>query len=150
MVYYLERAQMIPADIDTVWRFFADPRNLNEVTPPDMDFAFVHGGDEPMYAGQIIEYRVMIVPGWRVRWLTQITHVEEKHRFIDEQRLGPYRLWIHEHCFESLASGVWMTDHVTYALPFGFLGRLIHALFVKRRLNRIFDYRRQKVAEIFS
>ncbi len=117
MVYYLERAQMIPADIDTVWRFFADPRNLNEVTPPDMDFAFVHGGDEPMYAGQIIEYRVMIVAGWRVHWLTQITYVEEKHRFIDEQRLGPYRLWIHEHCFESLASGVWMTDHVTMLCP---------------------------------
>jgi ligand-binding SRPBCC domain-containing protein len=86
----------------------------------------------------------------RVRWLTQITHVEHGHRFIDEQRAGPYRLWIHEHRFEPLPSSVRMIDHVTYALPFGPLGDLVHALYVRRRLAYIFDYRREKVNVLFS
>ncbi len=150
MIYTLHREQAIPAPLDQVWAYFATPRNLNEMTPPDMDFEFIAGGDEPMYAGQVIEYKVAILPGLRVRWLTQITHVREKEMFIDEQRIGPYRLWIHEHRFQQVDGGVRMTDHVTYALPFGPLGDLVHALFVRRRLAHIFDFRRQQVAELFS
>ena len=150
MIYTLHREQIIPAPIERVWAYFATPRNLNEMTPPDMAFEFIHGGDEPMYAGQIIAYKVAILPGVRVRWLTQITHVEPGHRFIDEQRLGPYRLWIHEHRFEPLPDGVRMTDQVTYALPFGPLGDLTHALYIRRRLEQIFDYRREKVNALFA
>ena len=120
------------------------------MTPPDMAFEFLHGGDEPMYPGQIILYKVTILPGVRVRWLTQITHVEPGIRFIDEQRVGPYRLWIHEHRFESLPGGVRMTDQVIYALPFGPLGDLIHAFYIRRRLEKIFDYRHEKVNTLFS
>ncbi len=150
MIYTLHHEQVIPAPLDQVWAYFATPRNLNEMTPPDMDFEFIAGGDEPMYAGQVIEYKVAILPGLRVRWLTQITHVREKEMFIDEQRIGPYRLWIHEHRFQQVDGGVRMTDHVTYALPFGTLGDLVHALFVRRRLAHIFDFRRQQVAGLFS
>jgi ligand-binding SRPBCC domain-containing protein len=149
-IYYLIQKQLVRADIERVWDYFATPRNLNEMTPPDMDFQFVHGGEEPMYAGQIIEYRVMIVPGVRVRWLTEITHVEPLRRFIDEQRMGPYRLWIHEHYFEPTDRGVLMTDHVTYALPFGPLGQIVHSMFVRKRLESIFRYRYQVVEKIFS
>lgn len=150
MNYTLYRQQLIPAPIERVWDYFATPRNLNEMTPPDMAFEFIQGEDEPMYAGQMIAYKVMIVPGVRVRWLTQITHVEPGKRFIDEQRLGPYRLWIHEHRFEPQQNGVKMTDQVTYALPFGPLGDLVHALYVRRRLAYIFDYRRAKVNALFA
>ena len=149
MIYKLHREQTIPASIERVWNYFATPRNLNEMTPPDMDFEFIHGGDKPMYAGQVIAYKVAILPKMRVRWLTQITHVEQGYRFIDEQRAGPYRLWIHEHRFEPLPEGVQMTDHVTYALPFGPLGDLVHSLYVRQRLAYIFDYRREKVAALF-
>jgi len=150
MIYTLHREQIIPAPTERVWAYFATPRNLNEMTPPDMAFEFVHGGDEPMYAGQTIAYKVTILPGVRVRWLTQITHVESGRRFIDEQRVGPYRLWIHEHRFEPFPNGVRMTDHVTYALPFGPLGDLIHALYIRRRLEQIFDYRRMNVNALFA
>lgn len=149
MIYTLHRQQVIPASIERVWAYFATPRNLNEMTPPDMNFEFIHGGDEPMYAGQLIDYKVTILPGARVRWLTQITNVELGYRFIDEQLAGPYHLWIHEHRFEPLPSGVRMIDHVTYALPFGLLGELVHSLYVRRRLENIFDYRREKVKELF-
>lgn len=74
----------------------------DEMNLPDMAFEFVNGGDEPMYAGQTIAYKVTIMPGVRVRWLMQIIHMEPGRCFIDEQRLGPYRLWIHEPRFERL------------------------------------------------
>lgn len=150
MIHTLHREQTIPTPLNQVWAYFATPRNLNEMTPPDMDFEFIAGGDEPMYAGQVIEYKVAILPGLRVRWLTQITHVREKEMFIDEQRIGPYRLWIHEHRFQPVDGGVRMTDHVTYALPFGLLGDLVHALFIRRRLAYIFNFRRQEVEALFS
>jgi ligand-binding SRPBCC domain-containing protein len=150
MNYTLHREQVIPAPIERVWAYFATPRNLNEMTPPDMAFEFIGGGDEPMYPGQIITYKVAILPRMRIRWLTQITHVDPGHRFIDEQRIGPYRLWIHEHRFEPLPNGVHMTDHVTYTLPFGPLGNLTHTLYIRRRLEKIFDYRREKVNALFA
>lgn len=150
MIYTLHREQVIPAPIERVWAYFATPRNLNEMTPPNMAFEFVHGGEQPMYAGQIIAYKLAILPGLRVRWLTQITHVEPGRRFVDEQRVGPYRLWIHEHHFEPIPDGVHMIDHVTYALPFGPLGDLVHMLYIYRRLAQIFDYRWEKVNKMFS
>ncbi len=150
MIHTLHREQIIPSSAEIVWTYFATPRNLNEMTPPDMDFEFIFGGSEPMYAGQIIAYKVAILPGVRIRWLTQITHVESGCRFIDEQRAGPYRLWIHEHRFEPISQGVRMTDHVTYTLPFGPLGDLVHALYIQRRLEQIFDYRRDKVHTLFT
>ena len=150
MIHTLHREQAIPAPLDQVWAYFATPRNLNEMPPPDMGFEFIAGGDEPMYAGQVIEYKVGILPRLRVRWLTQISHVREGEMFIDEQRIGPYRLWIHEHRFQPMDGGVRMTDHVTYALPFGPLGDLVHALVIRRRLHSIFDFRRRKVAELFG
>ena len=149
MIYTLHREQVIPAPIERVWAYFATPFNLNEMTPPDMAFEFVQGGDEVMYAGQVIAYKVAVLPGIRVRWLTQITHVEPGRSFIDEQRAGPYRLWIHEHRFELLPQGVHMTDHVTYALPFGPLGDFVHAVYIRQRLKNIFDYRREKVKTLF-
>ena len=149
MIHTLHREQVIPAPIEQVWAYFATPRNLNAMTPPDMAFEFVQGGDEAMYAGQVIAYKVAILPGIRVRWLTQITHVEPGRFFIDEQRAGPYRLWIHEHRFKLLQEGVQMTDHVTYALPFGPLGDVVHAIYIRQRLKNIFDYRREKVKTLF-
>jgi len=149
-VYRLIRQQFIPAPIERVWAYFATPANLNEMTPPDLDFEIVCGGEPPMYEGQIIEYRVRFLPFVRSLWLTEIVHVTECCSFVDEQRLGPYRFWYHEHLFEPVEGGVQMTDRLTYALLFGVLGDLVHALWVRRKLEHIFDFRRQKVAQIFG
>jgi ligand-binding SRPBCC domain-containing protein len=149
-VYRLIRQQFIPAPIERVWAYFATPANLNEMTPPDLDFEIVCGGEPSMYEGQIIEYRVRFLPFVRSLWLTEIVHVTECRSFVDEQRLGPYRFWYHEHLFEPVEGGVQMTDRLTYALLFGALGDLVHALWVRRKLEHIFDFRRQKVAQIFG
>lgn len=149
-VHRLYQKQFIPAPIERVWDYFATPSNLNEMTPPDLNFEIIHGGETRMYAGQIIEYRVQFLPGVKSLWLTEIAHVVEGLYFVDEQRLGPYRFWYHEHLFEPDEGGVWMTDRVTYALPFGLLGELTHALWVHRKLTHIFDFRHQKVIQIFG
>ncbi len=116
-----------------------------------MSFEIVGGVSPRMYAGQMIEYRVGVMPGVRMRWLTEITQVVEGEYFIDEQRIGPYRLWHHEHMFMEVAdgSGVSMTDRVTYEVGWGWTGELVHALWIKRQLAEIFDYRTKRVAEFF-
>ncbi len=149
MIYRLTKEQTIPAPLEEVWAFFSAPQNLNTITPPDMNFEIIWGGDAAMYPGQLIEYRVEFLPGLRSRWLTEIAHLRDRAYFVDEQRIGPYRFWYHEHRFEPAPSGVKMTDTVTYALPFGLFGRIAHALFVRRRLEHIFAFRDQKVAELF-
>lgn len=150
MIHVLLREQFLPADPARVWEYFATPRNLNDMTPPDMSFEIVRGGDGRMHAGQMIEYRVSVLPGLRVRWLTEIRHVREGTYFVDEQRIGPYRFWYHEHIFEPVAGGVRMTDRVTYALPGWLFGELLHVVFIRRRLQQIFDYRRARAAALFG
>jgi ligand-binding SRPBCC domain-containing protein len=150
MIHYLHREQTIPAPLEEVWDYFCDPRNLNELTPPDMSFEIVHGGDVRMYEGQIIEYRVEFLRGVRALWLTEISHVRKGVYFVDEQRVGPYRLWYHEHIFEVSSSGTKMTDHVTYLIPFGILGELLNAVWISKRLDHIFNFRREKISEIFG
>lgn len=150
MIYYLQREQVIPGSLKDVWEFFCDPFNLNTITPPDMNFEIVAGGDTKMYLGQMIEYRVEFIRGVRSLWLTEITHVRDGQFFVDEQRVGPYRFWHHEHLFENVEGGVRMTDRVTYVLPFGLLGDVVHAVWVKGRLHSIFDFRVKKITELFG
>lgn len=102
-----------------------------------------------MYEGQIIEYKVEFIRGVRSLWLTEIAHVRENEYFVDE-RVGPYRFWYHEHSFASVDTGVKMTDHVTYAAPFGFFGDIVHAVWIRQKLKAIFDFRYQKISETFG
>jgi len=150
VIHHLEREQVIPADIGRVWEDFATPANLDEMTPPDMAFEIVCGGEERMHAGQLIEYRVEVFPGWKTRWLTVIRHVCEGQYFVDEQRTGPYSFWYHEHHFEPVTGGVRIKDHIAYQLPFGVLGEMLHALVIRPRLEAIFDFRCSKIEELFG
>lgn len=150
-VQILHRVQLIPAPLDEVWSFFADPGNLLRITPPDMHFEVISVSQGPhIYAGQLIEYKLRPLPWLRTFWLTEITQVEERHYFVDEQRRGPYKLWHHQHHFREIQDGVEMTDLVHYLIPFGFLGDLVGALFVRRRLEEIFAYRRKVVSSVFG
>lgn len=150
MIHYLHREQVIPAPVETVWGYFCDPKNLNAITPPDMNFDIRQGGDTAMYEGQMIEYRVEFIRGIRSLWLTEIAHVRECEYFVDEQRIGPYRFWYHEHIFEAAPAGTRMTDRVTYAVPFGILGDAVNYFWIAKRLQHIFEYRRYKIAELFG
>lgn len=149
MYRLLERTQDLAAPLDRVWDFFATPANLNELTPPDLRFVIL-GEPGPMRAGQLIRYHIRVAPLVRIHWLTEIRHVVPGSSFVDEQRSGPYAFWYHEHHFASIPGGVRMTDRVTYALPAGPLGDLVHAAWVGAKLRHIFDYRDRRAGEIFG
>lgn len=150
-VFSIKTVQLIKTDIDTAWDFFSSPKNLQKITPDSLGFNIIskHHGDK-MYPGQIIEYTVKPVMGIPLYWMTEITHVEDKKYFIDEQRFGPYSLWHHQHHFRQTEAGVEMTDIVHYKIPFGMLGDLAHLLFVKKQLKAIFDYRYEVVEKLFG
>jgi len=150
-VHSFEKVQCIPASLEKVWDFFADPTKLPSITPPYMQFQVISRdrGDR-IYAGQVIEYRLRPLPWFRVYWMTEITHVKQGVYFVDEQRRGPYSLWHHQHHFRTTQTGVEMTDIVHYEIPFGFIGGLANALFVQRKLKELFRYRFERVEEIFG
>ena len=150
MVHYLHYEQVIPAPREKVWEYFCTPHNLNKITPPDMNFEICSGGDVTMYPGQLIEYRVEFVKGVRLPWLTEIAHVRDGIYFVDEQRMGSYRFWYHEHHFEDHDAGTKMTDHVTYMVPFGILGDILNRFWISDRLKHIFNFRRKKIVELFG
>jgi ligand-binding SRPBCC domain-containing protein len=149
-LHTLEQTQFLAVSPEEAWAFFSTPRNLDAITPPDMGFRLESGGDEPLHDGQIITYRVRLAPLLEVSWVTEIKFVEPGRSFVDEQRFGPFKFWHHRHTFEPVPGGVWIGDRVHYALPFGPLGSLVHALAVRRRLERIFHYRRDILASRFA
>lgn len=147
----IKTVQNIPASLEKVWDFFSDHANLQAITPAQMKFQVIsqHHGDD-IYAGQIIEYTLKPVLGITVYWMTEITHVERRKFFVDEQRKGPYSMWHHQHHFKAIDGGTEMIDIVHYRNPLGFLGNLANVIFVKKQLDAIFDYRFKRVEEIFG
>ena len=150
IVYRLSSKQKLPITIDKAWEFLSSPKNLKTITPAYMSFDIVSGADRPMFAGQIIQYIVTPVLGIKTNWVTEITHVVDKQYFVDEQRFGPYALWHHKHFIKEIDGGVEMEDIIDYKVPFGFLGRLVHPIFVKPKLTEIFNHRTKKLIELFG
>ncbi len=145
-VHILERSQRVPVSVEQAFAFYADALNLEPLTPPWLHFEVTTPGPIVMAAGALLDYRLKLhrVP---VRWQTKIESWEPPHGFVDTQRKGPYSLWEHTHSFEP--AGVDETiirDRVRYAIPLGPLGTLANALFVRRDLERIFDFRAAAVA----
>jgi ligand-binding SRPBCC domain-containing protein len=132
--------------LEEVFAFFADARNLQAITPDWLDFAVLTPAPIPMRPGALIDYRLR-VRGFPIRWQSEITAWEPPDRFVDEQRRGPYRLWIHEHRFEARDGGTLVSDCVRYAAPGG---RLVEWLFVRRDVERIFQFRRDKLLTLFD
>lgn len=146
----IHRLQRLSIPLHTAWNFFSDPRNLREITPPALGFQVTSAPAEKMYPGLIIAYTITPLFGIPRRWITEITHVAEPDLFVDEQRFGPYRFWHHQHLFRAIAGGVEMEEIVHYIIPFGWLGHFAAGKRVKKELQKIFDFRREVLAEKFG
>ncbi|MDC8003801.1 SRPBCC family protein [Aureisphaera galaxeae] len=149
-IFTLHSKQNLPISMTEAWDFLSDPRNLKTITPDYMGFEILSGADRPMYAGQIIQYIVTPVLGIKTKWVTEITHVKEGIYFVDEQRFGPYSLWHHKHFLKEIDGGVEMEDIVDYKIPFGIIGRWMHPILVRPKLKEIFEYRTNKLIELFG
>lgn len=149
-VHVLKREQVVAADLTSCWDFFSNPANLRTITPPELDFRVLSELPAAVYPGQMIVYRVRPIFGIPVTWLTEITHVDEGRFFCDEQRIGPYRIWHHEHHFEECPEGVLMRDLVHYVLPLSPLSEIFHSSLVLPQLNKIFDFRITTIEKVFA
>jgi len=150
-IFTLQQTQMIPAPIHIVWEFISSPYNLKLITPEYMGFEVLTKDlPDKMYPGMIIAYKVKPLLNIPMTWVTEITHVRDFEFFVDEQRIGPYKLWHHQHHLKEVDGGVLMTDIVNYKLPFGLLGKAAHPIIIKPKLNDIFNYRKNKVEAIFG
>ena len=143
--YRLTSAVQIDRPIEEVFDFFSAARNLEEITPPWMQFHVVTPEPIEMEAGLLIDYRLR-VHGVPLKWQSEISDWQPPYRFVDEQRKGPYRVWHHEHTFEERDGGTFVRDVVDYAVPGG---ALVHRLFVRRDLLAIFRYRTEKLSQLF-
>ena len=148
-LYRLRRSQTLQASLQEAWHFFSSPLNLSSITPPWLNLA-VHGEvSGRMFPGMVIRYRLTPLWGIPVTWISEITHVEPPHYFVDEQRFGPYRFWHHQHDFRPLNGGLEMIDTVHYSLKHGPIGVFMHALFVRKKLEEIFDFRENSLKQRF-
>lgn len=136
----------LPSPLDEVFSFFADARNLELITPPWLRFHIVTLRPIEMRPGTRIDYQLRI-RSFPMRWQSEITAWEPPHRFVDEQRRGPYRLWHHEHNFERRDGGTLCRDAVRYAVPFD---RLSHRFMVRPDIEQIFAFRQKKMTELFA
>ncbi len=140
-IYTLRRVQRMPITIEKAWEFFSNPANLPEITPAAMKFRPTSPLPSKMYPGLLIMYTVSPILGIPLKWVTEITHINEPKMFADEQRFGPYKFWHHRHLFTPVTGGVEMEDIVNYALPFDPYSRPANSIMVRRTLERIFDFR---------
>ncbi|MEO7318623.1 MAG: SRPBCC family protein [Chthoniobacteraceae bacterium] len=145
-IHELRYELWLPRPLDEVFAFFADAANLKALTPLWMHFHILTPRPIEMRTGTLIDYRLR-VRGLPLRWRSEITAWEPPHRFVDEQRRGPYRLWHHEHTFEPRDGGTLCRDAVRYAVPFDFLAP---RFLVRPDIESIFDFRQRKLGELFS
>lgn len=150
-MHSLTRSAVLPIKLKEAWEFFSNPRNLSKITPDELGFKITSNlPDGPMYPGMIIMYKVSPLFKVRMTWVTEITQVEKHKFFVDEQKVGPYSIWHHQHHFEEVEGGVKMTDIVHYKLPLGILGRLIEPIIVRPKLESIFNYRSEVIQKEFG
>ncbi len=148
--HLLQRSQHVPVTPDRAFDFYSDELNLEPMTPPWIHFQVTTPGPIAMGAGTLLDYRLRL-HGVPIRWRTRIETWEPPLRFTDTQLRGPYATWHHTHEFEpDGAGGCTMRDTVRYAIPFGPLGEVAHRLFVRRDLERIFDFRHDAFAAHFQ
>jgi ligand-binding SRPBCC domain-containing protein len=149
-MYRFEQQQLIKADLDQVWKFFSNPRNLQKLMPEDMGFQTIDEVPESMYPGLLLRYKVAPLMGIKLPWTSRIEFIEDRKYFVDTQSEGPFRYWHHEHRFEETEEGTMAIDILHYRLPLEPLSKLFHGSIVKKKLDIIFQTRISKTSDIFG
>lgn len=149
-MHTLLKEAFVETTMEKAWDFIRNPANLDRITPDDMAFEIVSDLPEAMYEGMLVEYRVKIPFIGTRSWLSEIKNIVPGRSFVDEQKIGPYRLWHHYHGLEPADGGVKFIDRITYEVPFCIFGEIAHALFIRKTLERIFAHREQRFKALLS
>jgi ligand-binding SRPBCC domain-containing protein len=150
-IYNINEEQFLPISIEEAWDFFSSPANLAKITPPELSFVIKSDvANKPIFSGMQIDYTIKPLFSIPMNWRTGISHVDAPNNFVDRQLKGPYKRWEHRHTFTAVPGGVKMNDKVVYELPLGILGTLAHIFIVKRKLDKIFSFRRDTLIKLFG
>jgi ligand-binding SRPBCC domain-containing protein len=150
-MYQFKTEQFLPVAIVHAWDFFSSPKNLALITPPEMDFKIISkltAGD--IFEGMKIDYTIKPIFGIPLSWRTEICDIQKLKYFTDKQLKGPYKSWEHTHTFIETDGGVLMKDEINYQLPAGMIGNLVHSLFVRKKLDAIFTFRKNTLEKLFA
>ena len=150
VLYKIHEKQKLPITVEQAWEFLSNPSNLSRITPKHMQFEMISTPKKQISPGQILQYRVSPFLGIKLKWVSEITHVQKNHFFVDKQLYGPYSVWIHKHFIHKIENGVILEDEIHYSPPFGVLGEIMHKLWIKKQLTGIFDYRKEKLNKLFG
>jgi ligand-binding SRPBCC domain-containing protein len=148
-IHQLSRTQLLARPRSEVFALFSDASNLEALTPPFLHFRILTPMPIEMRADARLDYQLSLF-GVPVGWRTRITDWQPGRRFVDEQESGPYALWRHTHEFEARGTSTLMRDVVDYSEPLGPIGTVAHVLFVRRTLDRIFDFRRDAILRLLD
>ena len=149
-IHQYKTEQLLPIGIEEAWRFFSSPKNLAVITPAELDFKILSNlEEEEIYEGMKIDYILKPLLKIPLHWQTEIIKVNKGKNFTDRQVKGPYKIWEHTHTFKPVKDGILMKDTIRYQLPFGFLGNIAHRLFVKKKIENIFIYRKNTLEKMF-
>ncbi|MBU8891280.1 MAG: SRPBCC family protein [Bacteroidales bacterium] len=150
-MHKLKKTQNISLPVQEAWEFFSQPDNIEKITPSNLHFKILSRSDAgEMYPGMIISYKVSSLSNLVVKWVTEVTQIKKHKYFIDHQIQGLYKIWHHEHHFKEIANGTEMKDILFYDVRFGFVGQLLHKIFIRKRIEEIFNYRELKIKELFG
>ena len=149
-LYTLHKTQKLPITVDEAWAFLCNPANLSKLTPPKMNMNIISKEDRPIYAGQILQYSVTPLPGFKTKWVSEITQFKDCNYFVDVQLYGPYSFWHHKHFIRAIEGGVEMEDLIHYKVPLGWLGQLVQPIIVKPKLEAVFNFRKTQLEAIFG
>lgn len=151
MIYNFEDQQFIKSDLQTVWKYFNNPKHIQALTPPKMHLKTrTQNLPNQIHENLEISYNVSPLFGIPLKWKTKITNVVPNESFIDIQIKGPYKIWHHLHTFKQVKEGVLMKDFITYQLPLGFIGNFIHKILVKKEIENLFEFRTKQVQKHFE
>lgn len=149
-MFQLYQEQVLKASRQALWEFISRPENLNNITPPEMEFTITSEVPEKMYPGLIIQYKVKLPLLGTSDWVTEIKHIVAGRQFVDEQRIGPYAFWYHYHALEEVPGGIKMIDQVSYEPPYWILGKIVNRLMISRKLDDIFSFRKDVLQKRFG
>ena len=147
---YLIQEQFLPITLEQAWEFFATPKNLDKVTPAELQFHITSPLPEKMYEGLMITYKIKPMLNISIECWTKIEFIKELEYFVDEQVKGPYKIWHHEHHFKKADNGVMMKDILYYDVGKSFIGWIAGKLFVNKKVNEIFSYRKAALENYFK
>jgi len=139
-IHHIYRQQRLGMNYEQAWQFFSSPHNLNRITPDFFHVEITSHVPDEIYAGLMISYR-MTVLGIPMSWLSEISHCDKPQRFVYHQSIGPFKFWSHEVSISECPEGIEVKDIVFYAMPFGWLGELLHNTLIGNKLQHIFNTR---------